>query len=320
MRMLVTGGTGFIGSQVVDLLAEEGHEVLVFARRTELPGRWRGRRVALAAGDLADADSLLAVMQGRDVLFHIGELKVTSRSAARKNVRLVARIVGALGASGIGRLVFVSSITVAGVPQTVPAAEETPAAAVLNDHYTAYKREGERIIAEGAGDADYAVIRPGVVYGPGSRSMRAMAGIIASAGAVGLPWVGRGGNLMPLVHVKDLARAVVLAGTAPAAARQTFNLTDGERHTWQEFFGAVAATAGRTPRILPLPPGLLRLPAAFGGAVASFFGIQADLPSYVTYLSRDVHFSMRKAERLLGWKAVHTDVRAGVREMMEQGS
>jgi uncharacterized protein YbjT (DUF2867 family) len=109
MRMLVTGGTGFIGSQVVDLLAEEGHEVLVFARRTELPGRWRGRRVALAAGDLADADSLLAVMQGRDVLFHIGELKVTSRSAARKNVRLVERIVGALGASGIGRLVFVST-------------------------------------------------------------------------------------------------------------------------------------------------------------------------------------------------------------------
>jgi nucleoside-diphosphate-sugar epimerase len=320
MRMLVTGGTGFIGSPVVDLLIEDGHEVLVFTRRTELPDRWKGRRVSVARGDLADADVLLAAMQGQDVLFHIGELKVTSQSAARKNVRLVERIVGALGASGIGRLVFVSSVTVAGVPQTVPATEETPAAAVLKDHYTSYKRDCEELIAGGAGAAEHAVIRPGVVYGPGSRSLRTMAGIAARAAALGIPFIGRGGNLMPLVHVKDLARAIFLAGIAPGAARQTFNLTDGQRHTWEEFFSAIAENAGGRLRVLPLPPGLVRLPAALGGVVAGLFGIRVDLPAYITYLSRDVHFSMAKAERLLEWKAMHTDVRAGVREMMEQGS
>ena len=319
MRALVTGGTGFIGSHVVDLLLEDGHEVRIFTRRKELPARWEGGGVSLARGDLADADALLAAMRDRDVLFHIGELKVTTRSAARKNVRLVERIVGHLAPAGIGRLVFVSSVSVAGVPQTVPATEETPAATVLNDHYTSYKRACEELIATADGAADFAVIRPGVVYGPRSRSLRIMAGVVARAGTFGLPFIGRGGNLMPLVHVKDLARAIFLAGIAPGAARQTFNLTDGQRHTWEEFFSAIAENAGGRLRVLPLPPGLVRLPAALGGVVAGLFGIRVDLPAYITYLSRDVHFSMAKAERLLEWKAMHTDVRAGVREMMEEG-
>lgn len=320
MRALVTGGTGFIGSHVVDLLIEGGHEVCIYTRREGLPERWKGRAVTLARGDLAATDALLDAMADRDVLFHIGELKVVSRSAARRNVRIMERIVGHLAAAGVRRMVFVSSVTVAGVPQTVPAAEDTPPTAVLNDHYTSYKRECEDLIAEEEGAAEYAIIRPGVVYGPRSRSLRMMARAVAAAGAVGLPFIGRGRNLMPLVHVKDLAQAIVLAGVMPGAARQTFNLTDGERHTWEEFFSAIAAQAGRKLRIVPFPPGLLRLPALAGSFISGLFGIQPDLPSYISFFSRDVHFSTAKAERLLGWKAGHTDVRAGVQEMMEQGA
>jgi nucleoside-diphosphate-sugar epimerase len=147
-----------------------------------------------------------------------------------------------------------------------------------------------------------------------------MARIVAAAGAVGLPFAGRGGNLMPLVHVKDLARAIVLAGAVPGAARRTFNLTDGERHTWAEFLGAIASQAGRKLRIVPLPPALLRPPALVGSLLAGLFGMQADLPSYLSFLSRDVHFSMARAEQLLGWRAVHTDLASGVREMMEEGA
>jgi UDP-glucose 4-epimerase len=315
MRALVTGGTGFIGSHVVDLLADQGHDVRVYSRRNELPERWKERPVSLITGDLGEPGPLFEALQGCDVLFHVGEIKVVNRSAARKNVGLLKQILDRLPPAGVQRMVFVSSVSVAGVPEVVPALEETPAAKVLNDHYTSYKRDGENLM-NAAGGIDFVIVRPGVVYGPHSRSLRAMAKVIAATGPIGLPFIGRGTNLMPLVDVRDLAQAISLAGVTRDAARQTFNITDGTPHRWKEFFEAIAAAAGKPMRLVPLPPVLVRVPALFGDLVTGLFGISADLPSYIQFLSRDVHFSTAKAEKILGWHAVHTDVRAGVREMM----
>jgi nucleoside-diphosphate-sugar epimerase len=317
MRALVTGGTGFIGSHVVDLLVENGHDVRVVSRRRDLPDRWKGRPVSLVTGDLGEPRAFFEALRGCDVLFHSGEIKTVNRPAARRNVQLMKQVLEQLTLADVRRMVFVSSISVAGVPAEVPATEDTPPATVLNDHYTWYKRECEKLIRASAG-VEHVIIRPAVVYGPRSRSLRAMAKVIAATGAIGLPFTGKGTNLMPLVHVGDLARAIYHAGVVPDAARQTFNITDGTPHRWKEFFEAIAAAAGKTMHLLPVPPILVRVPALFGDLFTGLFGISADLPSYIQFLSRDVHFSMAKAERILGWRAVHTDVRAGVREMMER--
>jgi nucleoside-diphosphate-sugar epimerase len=63
---------------------------------------------------------------------------------------------------------------------------------------------------------------------------------IERLGSVGLPFAGRGGNAAPLIQVKDLARAVYLAGIEHGAGGQVFNLTDGQRHSWADFFNAIA--------------------------------------------------------------------------------
>ena len=145
MRALVTGGTGFIGSEVVRQLLAAGHNVSLFFRRKDAPALFRGR-VEAAQGDLEHPQSLINAMDGADVLYHIGEIKNTSRAAAAKNVTLIDEVLKNVTRKKLKRIVFVSSITVAGIPAAVPATEDTPAAITLHDHYTDYKRTAEKML------------------------------------------------------------------------------------------------------------------------------------------------------------------------------
>lgn len=316
MKAFVTGGTGFIGSYVVDLLLENDHAVKLLSRKPEVPGPWKGKNVTIAPGDLRDPGPLIDALQGVDVVFHIGEVRNTTAGKAAMNVELVERIVAALKPSGVKRLVFVSSLTVAGIPLAIPAAEDTPASQVLRDHYTGYKRKAEEVIRQSTSGVEHVIIRPGVVYGPGSRYLGGMVDTIRRFGPLGLPFIGPGNNLMPLIHVKDLARAITLAGTVPGAANQTLNITDGERRTWLELFTAIAEAQRKRFRLIPVHPALVKYPSLFFDLFTGIFGQSLDLPAFVNYVSRDVHFDIGRARTLLGWEPAYRDLRDAVREMV----
>lgn len=316
MKAFVTGGTGFIGSHVVDLLLEHGHSVRLLSRKPDIPAWWKDRDLSISAGDLREPGPVIEAMQGTDVVFHIGEVRSTTAGNAAMNAGLVERMVIALKASGVKRLVFVSSVTVAGIPLAIPGNEDTPASVVLRDQYTEYKRKAEEIIRQSSGGVEYAIVRPGVVYGPRSRHLGSLVDAIRRFGPLGLPFIGSGTNLMPLIQVKDLARAIYLAGTVSAAAGRTLNITDGERRTWLAFFSAIAEAQGKRFRLIPVHPALAKVPAMFMDLFTGVFGQSLDLPSYVTYASRDVHFGNGLARSILGWEPAYIDLRDAARDMV----
>jgi UDP-glucose 4-epimerase len=318
MQALVTGGTGFIGSHVVDLLLENGHSVTLFSRKPDVPQAWKGRDVTVATGDLREPGSVIDAMKGADAVFHIGEVRSTTAGNAAMNVDLVERMVMALRPAGVKRLVFVSSLSVAGIPLAIPATEDTPASKVLHDQYTEYKRKAEDIIHQSTNGVEHVILRPGVVYGPGSRHLGSLIDVILRLGPYGLPFIGDGTNLMPLIHVKDLASAVYLAGSAPGAANQTLNMTDGERRTWLGFLTAVAEAQRKRVRLIPVHPALARFPAMFVDLFTGIFGQKLDLPAFVSYISRDVHFDCDRARSVLGWEPVYLDLRDAVRDMVAE--
>ncbi len=317
MKALVTGGTGFIGSNVVDLLAGEGHSVRLFSRKADLSARFAGKDVTLFRGDLSDPDTLLAAMEGMDVFYHIGEIRSTTPGAAKRNVALMEQVTGRLAAAGIRRIVFMSSLTVAGIPEKTHADEETAPAITLRDHYTQYKEDCEKLLAEKTGSTEYAVIRPGAVYGPGSRYLGFLIGGIDRLWAFGIPFLGRGTAIAPLIYVKDLARAVYRAGMEQDAAGQVFNLTDGLGETWADFIHAIASALGRKGRILPVPPPLFGVPSQLVDAVFSLFGVTPGLNAYVRYVTTDLLFGNGKAQRLLRWKPEFTR-QQGIEEMVRE--
>ncbi len=171
MKALVTGGTRFIGNNVIDLLAVDGHSVRLFSRKAGIPARFSEKDVSVYSDDLEDAESVLRAMKGMDVFYHIGEIKNTSPRAEKNNIKLMENVVGHLEASGVNRIVFISSITVAGISGIKPATEDTPPQRLLRDPYTRYKEQCEKLLSEKTVGTPYTVIRPGVVYGSGSRNL-----------------------------------------------------------------------------------------------------------------------------------------------------
>jgi nucleoside-diphosphate-sugar epimerase len=256
--------------------------------------------VTLYHGDLTDPATLLDAMEGMDVVYHVGEIRNTSRHAAEMNVRALEWVVDELWQAGIERIVFVSSLSVAGIPSQVPATEDTQPAVEMNDHYTWYKRTCEKILADQSNAASV-IIRPGMVYGPGSRSLKRLVTLVQHLGPLGFPLVGRGTHLAPFVHVNDLAEAICRAGTRTPAVCQVFNITDGLQHSWFDFLKAIADASRTRFRVLPLSPLLMRGPAQCMDFLLGLYGVKFSLNNYVRYLDSDILFDPARAKELLGW-------------------
>lgn len=316
MKALVTGATGFIGMHVVRNLLDAGHSVLVFSRKKEISGVFGGRSVEIAAGDLESAQSLIEALDNIEVLYHIGEIKNTSKAASEKNVRLLKDVLGHAKSKRVKRIVFVSSITVAGIPARIPANEDTSSVIVLNDQYTDCKRRSEELLRENDGEVEYSIIRPAPVYGSGSHYLGRLIRLLNTLASFGIPFPGNAENPAPLIHVRDLASAIFLAGTEPAAAGQTFNLTDGLRHSWREFFEIITERSGGKLRIIPIPKLLLQLSALPVDLFSGLLGISLDPANYVNYFSADLHFDNVRARNLLNWQP-HYTLEEGVKEMKD---
>ncbi|MDA8105857.1 MAG: NAD(P)-dependent oxidoreductase [Nitrospiraceae bacterium] len=315
MKALVTGGTGFIGSSVVRLLLENGHTVRLLTRRKELPLEFKGKEVEGVHGDLKDFSSVIKAMDGMDLFYHIGEIKNVNETASRNNVKLMKQIIAAVQEKGVRRLIFISSLTVAGIPSVSPAVEETKPEIVLEDHYTSYKRACEGLLLNSlAGRC--VIIRPAPVYGPGSRYLPRFIYAIEKFGAIGFPFIGNAKNIAPLIYIKDLANAIYLSGLAPSASGQIINLTDGIRHSWHDFLNTVAAQLGKKLRIMPIPPLFLKIPAVPFDLLAGIVGIKLDPVQYVNYFSKDLWFDNTKAQDLLGWRPEYS-LDDGVGEMIK---
>jgi len=316
LKILITGGTGFVGREIVRAFRSDDISVRVLSRRhpenVDAPDG-----VEVFEGDLSDIPSFVDAIDGVDLLIHAGEIRNTTRGAARRNLEAVEALVNRAEKTNVRRLVFVSSITVAGIPARIPAVEDTPPSVTLEDHYTGYKRAAESFLKARKRGLETVIVRPAPVYGTGSRVLPEMLRLLRKIGSLGVPFPGNGENLVPLVHARDLGRAIMLAGLRPEAAGQIFNLTDGVKHRWRDLLETALGLKDRRLRLLPLPIFLLKPPAFIADLFTYPFGISGDLASYVDYFSRDIFFENRKARERLGWTP-EVNLNEGIREMIEE--
>ncbi len=232
-RSLVTGGSGFIGSHVVDALRGIGHEVVVLDR---MPFQHRPD-VAFRAGDVTDLATVRAAMQGIDYVHHEAAMSNVDHAleqplaCVRANVLGTANVLEAARGAGVRRVFLASSVWVYGGMRGDVVDEAAPLDPAGAMHvYTSSKIAGELITNDYAAlyGLPVTIFRYGVPYGPRMRDELLIPSMLGRALA-GRPLVvaGDGSQTRNFLYVADLAHAHVL-GLAPACANQTFNL-DGER-------------------------------------------------------------------------------------------
>lgn len=288
----VTGASGFVGQALVGHLLAAGRPVRALVHRQPLT--MRHPELETVSGGLSDEAALARLMDGAEAILHVAG-RVRGRTEAdflAVNADAVARVARLARAAGTAsRLVLISSLA-ARAPHLSP--------------YAASKRAGERQLAEAARGSDLscAVLRPPAVYGPGDRELLPLFTLMSRGLA---PMPGVAGARASLLHVNDLAQAVVKLLDSPAQG--TYELHDGHEagYSWEEIATIVESVAarGRGWR-LTLPEGILRSVASANLLAARLFGYMPMMtPGKVNELRHpDWVCDNTEISRATGWQPV----------------
>ncbi len=276
MRVMVTGGTGFVGSHLIDHLVERGDRVTALVRSREKAARLEPLGVKLVSGDLNDMPALLESCREAEVVYHVAGL-VAARSEAeflRANKQGTANVQQAAQERGVGRMVLVSSMAAGGPgSRTRPRSAADPAEPVTQ--YGHSKLAAEEVMR--AGDLPWTVVRPPMVYGPRDTEVLKL---FKMARTGWVPVFGGGDQLLSAITGPDLARALVAAATHAAAVNRVFHACHPEVFTSAEFALTVGRQVHANPRIATIPQWL-------GTASLTLTGLTARLLNRATILTPD---------------------------------
>lgn len=295
--VLVTGASGFIGGRLAEVLAaEHGARVTGTGRKFRKPPP---PGVDQQVCELRDIPRLTELLQGQEVVFHLAawlpRRNEDADTARAINVTAAESLVRAAAAAGCRRVVMVSSVFAYGLPPYDVITEDSPLDTDQRDLYGRTKARGELVAQRAARETgvELAVVRPGMVYGPGSRGWTVSMYKLVERGVPVL--YGSGGHAYP-VYVDDLVDMLVRCGARPEAAGEAFTCVD---HSigWPEFFGYYARMAGRSARRVPLP--LAQVIAAAAEVLPLRVPLSRD---YLRLYQRNLEFPTDKAARLLDWE------------------
>ena len=253
MRVLVTGGSGFIGSHVVDKLRARGHDPVIYDLR---PSPWHSDPaypVETVLGSITDREALERALHSCDAVAHlaavadVNDVHASPEDAERINARGTVAVLEAARRAGVKRLVYASTIWVYSDTESDEVDEETllPPPSHL---YTSTKLAGElycKSYQELYG-IDYTILRFGIPYGPRAREAAVVPAFVNKAFA-GEPLTlsGDGMQSRRFVYVEDLADGVAL-GLSDVATNRVYNLVSDENVTIKQIAELVQEIVGNT--------------------------------------------------------------------------
>jgi nucleoside-diphosphate-sugar epimerase len=295
VRAVVTGSSGFLGGAFARALLARGAEV-VGLDLAPGPPDWETFRADLArAGDWTDR------LSGADLVVHtaarVGEVGTAAQFRAQ-TVEATRRVVAA--SAEAGRLLHLSSIVVHGRAFPDPCPESHPVQPTGNP-YTDTKIASEHAVlqAAAAGRVRASVIRPGDVYGPGSRQWTVRAVEMLRAGTFALVDGDRG--VLSPVFVDDVVGGGLAVAAHPAGLGEVFHVTGGEGVSPRVFFGHYARMTG--VRLRSVPPGMARAAAPLVAGAFRLVGKPPPLSGRtLEYVTHPGTYAIDKAARLVGWR------------------
>lgn len=259
-RVLVTGANGFIGKSVCVKLAEAGFEVRASVRHKAAVAEVPDADDVMLVGDVGGDTCWEQALDGIDVVVHLaGRVHILKERSPdpladfrRVNVRGSERLARSAAACGVRRLVYLSSIGVNGRSTGKGSFNESGPPAPHNP-YARSKWEAEQALTKIAARSSLEVVlvRSPLVYGPHVKAnfLRLM-----KLADTGLPIpLGSIKNRRSLIYVGNLADALSLCLTHPAAAGETFLVNDGEDISTPQLFRRLAHHLGRSARLVPFP-------------------------------------------------------------------
>lgn len=306
MRVAVTGGTGFLGSHLVERLADGGHDVSLLARsadkaRTVLGARGQG--LDIVVGDICDTAALERLVDGADLVFHtVSNFRTASGppgSYERVNVQGTRAVLDAAQQANVRRFVHCSTIGVHGHVPVTPGDENSP----FNpgDLYQTTKLEAEQLVRSRVGETDteIVVVRPCSMYGPGDLRMLKMFRMLAKGTFFK---VGPCREHFHAVYIDDIIDGFMRAAEVPGIDGEVFIVGGNEYLPLERYIDTAAAAVGAKAPSIRVPYRLLHGTAWLCERTCVPLGIEPPLHvRRVRFFRNNRAFSIAKARRVLDY-------------------
>jgi nucleoside-diphosphate-sugar epimerase len=305
MRILVTGGTGFLGNHLIRALQERGHWVRALGRNEAACRTLASKGIDVVRADLRDAAAVRAACAEMDAVYHVGALSAPWGPAAdfhAVNVDGTSHVLTGCRVHRITRFIHVSSPSVTFAGRDVMG--QTEAAPYPRRFLSAYswskKLAEDRVNAAAREGLATVIIRPKAMFGPGDTTL--LPRLLDAARRGRLPQVGAGRNLVDLTYVDNIVHALVLALRAPAAVGRTYTITNGEPVSLWDVIKRVLRQLDISAELLRLPYRVAYLLAGALECRARIFGGEPVLTRYTAaILGRFQTYDISAARRDLDY-------------------
>ncbi len=297
MDVLIAGGTGFIGSRIVDeLVAKGGHRVLVMTRD---PARTRPKPgVEYVRGDVADAASLESATRGVDAVVHTVQFPNHPVENPRKGWTYeevdgagTERMAAAAAKNGVKRFVYLSG---AGARPGRP------------EPWFKAKERAERAVTTSG--MEYVILRPSWIYGPDDRSMNKFVAFVKYLPVV--PVIGSGQEKVQALSVFDMGKVAAAAVDEPAATSRIFELGSRTPISMDDILRLIMRILGKNKPLVHQPAWLVKIPAA----VLQYLPNAPLSPGAVDFITMDERVDPSEAEQVFGIQ--FRTLEAGLREYL----
>ena len=295
MLWSLSGGAGFLGLHLARRLLAGGHRVrtldVVPLGDDELE-----QSVEELRGDVRDPASVRELVAGADVVVHAAAalpIQASRETIRSVNVGGTENVLHAARKSGVGRLVFISSTAVYGVPEKHPIEEDDPLVGV--GLYGESKIDAEALCRVAA--VDTTIVRPKTFIGPERLGVfEILFDWIREGRRIYI--LGRGHNRYQLLAVEDLVEAILRAADAPEAVGETFNVGATEFGTVRSDLQALIDHAGSSSRLRPVPA----KPAEVVLRTLELLRLSPLAEWHYRTAHKDSFVDVSKAQSLLGWQ------------------
>ncbi|MCI4667551.1 MAG: NAD-dependent epimerase/dehydratase family protein [Bacteroidia bacterium] len=319
-RVFFTGGSGFVGQNMIPELIKEGYEVFALARSSHSAEKVKAIGAKAVMDDLTSlSGNTEEALQLCDYVVHTAaymDFNYEKEKFYSINVDATKDLLNKAKRGGVKKFVYISAAPVVPGSPIVNLSEDQVNEGLPKALYPKTKALAEQaVIAAHADGFQTLSLRPPAIWGPNNHHMDEMLELVKQGNWV---WLGGSKQVLSTIHVKNLSSAVVVALQSSTGGKAYF-VTDGERRTMRESFSAIFKAHGVEPKGREIPIALVSGLAAVFEFFWKLFGITSRPPIpplFIRLMGREFSVSDAKARKELGYSNV-IDFEEGIREISQ---